>query len=41
MTTWSAVTWDTARAGGFVAYILLTLAVAAGLVLRNRWQTER
>jgi DMSO/TMAO reductase YedYZ heme-binding membrane subunit len=41
MTTWSSVTWDTARAGGFVAYILLTLAVAAGLVLRNRWQTER
>jgi DMSO/TMAO reductase YedYZ heme-binding membrane subunit len=41
MTTWSAVTWDTARAGGFVAYVLLTLAVSAGLVLRNRWQTSR
>ena len=24
MTTWSAVTWDTARAGGFAAYILLS-----------------
>lgn len=41
MTTWSAVTWDTARAGGFVAYVLLTLAVSAGLVLRNRLQTSR
>ena len=41
MTTWSAITWDAARAGGFLAYILLTLAVAAGLVLRNRWQSTR
>lgn len=41
MTTWSAVTWETARAGGFIAYVLLTLAVSAGLVLRNRWQTAR
>ena len=41
MTTWSAVTWDTARAGGFAAYVLLTLAVTAGLILRNRWQSER
>lgn len=39
MTTWSAVTWDTARAGGFAAYILLSIAVGVGLVLRNRWQT--
>ena len=37
MTHWSTVTWDTARAGGFAAYILLTLAVTAGLVLRNRF----
>ena len=41
MTSWSAVTWETARAGGFVAYVLLTLAVSAGLVLRNRWQSAR
>ena len=41
VTAWSAITWDTARAGGFLAYILLTLAVAAGLVLRNRWQSTR
>lgn len=41
MTGWSAITWDTARAGGFVAYVLLTLAVAAGLVMRNRWQSAR
>jgi len=39
--SWSAISWDTARAGGFAAYILLTTAVAAGLVLRNRWQTAR
>jgi DMSO/TMAO reductase YedYZ heme-binding membrane subunit len=41
VTQWSTVTWDTARAGGFAAYILLTLAVTAGLILRNRWQSER
>ena len=41
MTTWSAVTWDTARAGGFAAYILLSVAVSVGLVLRNRWQTPK
>ncbi|MEP6892404.1 MAG: hypothetical protein ABI927_01375 [Gaiellaceae bacterium] len=38
---WSTVTWDTARAGGFAAYVLLTLAATAGLILRNRWQSER
>jgi DMSO/TMAO reductase YedYZ heme-binding membrane subunit len=41
MTTWSAITWDTARAGGFAAYILLSVAVAVGLVLKNRWQTPK
>ncbi len=41
MTHWGTVTWDTARAGGFAAYILLTLAVTAGLILRNRWQSDR
>lgn len=39
--TWSAITWDAARAGGFAAYVLLSAAVAVGLVLRNRWQTVR
>jgi len=41
VTTWNAVTWDTARAGGLIAYVLLTAAVALGLVLRNRWQSSR
>ncbi|HET7744463.1 MAG TPA: ferric reductase-like transmembrane domain-containing protein, partial [Gaiellaceae bacterium] len=41
VTTWSAVTWDTARAGGFAAYVLLTAGVSVGLVLRNRWQSTR
>ena len=41
MTTWSAITWDAARAGGFAAYILLSVAVSVGLVLRNRWQTPK
>jgi len=41
MTTWSAITWDTARAGGFASYLLLTAAVSVGQVLRNRWQTAR
>ncbi len=41
MSTWSTVTWDTARAGGLVSYVLLTTAVALGLVLRNRWQSTR
>ena len=41
VTSWSAVTWDTARAGGFAAYVLLTLAVAIGLILRSRLSSER
>ena len=41
MTGWSAVTWDTARAGGLISYLLLTTAVSLGLVLRNRWQSTR
>ena len=41
MTTWSAITWDAARAGGFVAYGLVTASVVIGLVLRNRWQSTR
>jgi hypothetical protein len=39
--SWSAIAWDTARAGGFLAYILLTFGVAVGLVMRNRWQSTR
>ena len=41
MSTWSTVTWDTARAGGLISYVLLTAAVSLGLVLRNRWQSSR
>jgi hypothetical protein len=41
VTSWAAVTWDSARAGGLAAYVLLSLAVAIGLILRNRWQSER
>jgi hypothetical protein len=36
---WSALTWDVARAGGFVAYGLLTLAVVTGLLLSLKWQS--
>ena len=39
MTLWQAVTWDVARAGGFTAYILLTLAVAVGLMLSAQVQS--
>ena len=38
MSAWGQVTWDIARSGGFVAYGLLTLAVALGLALSMRWQ---
>lgn len=38
---WQAVTWDVARAGGWVAYLLLTAAVALGLALSLRWQRPR
>jgi predicted ferric reductase len=38
-TIWQEVTWDVARAGGFTAYILLTLAVAAGLALSTQLQS--
>jgi DMSO/TMAO reductase YedYZ heme-binding membrane subunit len=41
MTTWNTITWDTARAGGLISYVLLTASVAVGLVLRNRWQSSR
>lgn len=41
MTIWEAVTWNVARAGGFTAYILLTLAVAVGLALSTQLQSPR
>jgi hypothetical protein len=41
MSGWNAVTWDTARAGGLISYVLLTASVSLGLVLRNRWQSSR
>ena len=39
MTIWQTVTWDVARAGGFTAYVLLTLAVAVGLMLSAQLQS--
>ncbi len=39
MSIWEAVTWDTTRAGGFTAYILLTLSVVVGLALSMQWQS--
>ncbi len=41
MSVWQTVTWDVARAGGFTAYILLTLSVAWGLALTLHWQAPR
>ena len=38
MSLWETITWDTARAGGFTAYLLLTLSVLLGLALSLRWQ---
>src|SRR6266852_5338575 len=38
-TIWETVTWDVARAGGFTAYILLTLAVVVGLALSTQFQS--
>lgn len=39
MTLWQTVTWDVARAGGFTAYVLLTLAVVVGLMLSAQVQS--
>ncbi len=36
---WNAVTWDIARAGGWTAYVLLTLAVVVGLLLSTQVQS--
>ena len=37
---WNAVVWDTARAGGLVAYLLITLSVVLGLALASGWKAE-
>ena len=36
---WITVTWDIARAGGWTAYILLTMAVVVGLLLSTQVQS--
>src|SRR2546429_533957 len=41
MSPWETVAWIVARAGGFTAYVLLTLAVALGLALSLRRQAGR
>src|SRR6266581_2871487 len=38
-TIWQSVTWDVARAGGFTADVLLTLAVVVGLALSTQLQS--
>lgn len=38
-TIWQSVTWDVARAGGFTAYLLLTLSVVVGLALSTQIQS--
>lgn len=38
-TIWETVTWDIARAGGFTAYVLLSLAVIVGLALSTQLQS--
>ncbi len=41
MSFWQAVTWETARASGLVAYLLFTGSVAVGLALTQHWQSAR
>ena len=40
MSFWEAITWNTARAGGFTAYLLVTISVLLGLALSMRWQVR-
>ncbi len=40
MSLWEAITWNTARAGGFTAYLLVTISVLLGLALSMRWQVR-
>ena len=37
----SSLTWEIARAGGFMAYGLLTASVAIGLVVSLKWRSPR
>ncbi len=37
--TWATLNWAIARAGGFTALLLLTLAVVAGLAMSIQWQS--
>lgn len=39
MNIWGTITWDIARSGGFMSYILLTISVVIGLMLSLKWQT--
>ena len=39
MTLWQAITWDTVRAGGLTAYVILTLSVIMGLALSMQLQS--
>ena len=41
MTEWAHVTWYTARAGGYTAYLLLTMSVCLGLVLSFKLASPR
>ncbi|GHO85545.1 ferric reductase-like transmembrane domain-containing protein [Dictyobacter formicarum] len=41
LSIWETVTWNVARAGGFTAFFLLTLAVALGLALSSHLQSNR
>ena len=41
MTAWSTLTWDVARVGGLVAYLLLAVSVAIGLLLSMGWRSPR
>ena len=39
MSVWYTITWDIARAGGWTAYMLLTLSVIVGLLLSTQVQS--
>jgi hypothetical protein len=41
VSTWSQVTWDVARAGGFTAYLLVWASVMLGIGLSLQWRTPR
>lgn len=41
MQPWATVVWEIARASGFTAYGLVTVAVGLGLALSLRWQSTR